>query len=70
MVVSRDITSIITQDAAPKNACGRGTGNKYIISHGLSSRSEVSSRMRLAVEPVEGQLNAMCYRKSELNAIP
>ena len=35
MVVSRDDNLITTQDAAPKNACGRGTGNKYIISHGL-----------------------------------
>ena len=35
MVVSRDINLIITQDAAPKNVCGQGTGNKYIISHGL-----------------------------------
>ena len=26
----------ITQDAALKNTCGRGTGNKYIISHGLT----------------------------------
>ena len=41
VVVSRDITSIITQDAAPKNACGRGTGNKYIISHGLISQPEM-----------------------------
>ena len=37
MVVSRDDNLIITQNAAPKNACGRGTGNKYIISHGLTT---------------------------------
>ena len=35
MVVSRADNLIITQDAAPENACGRGTGNKYIISHCL-----------------------------------
>ena len=44
MVVSRDINLIITPDAAPKNACGRGTGNKYIISHGLIPYSGKVSR--------------------------
>ena len=28
--------AILIQDAAPENACGWGTGNKYIISHGLT----------------------------------
>ena len=35
MVISRDINIIIIQDVAPKNARGQGTGNKYIIRHGL-----------------------------------
>ena len=35
---------IITSDAVPKNACGRGTGNNYITSHGLSTHATDSVR--------------------------
>ena len=60
MVVSRDINVIITPDAAPKNACGRGTGNKYVISHSLMHSLLLSLHLAIRGFAVTG--NPKCLK--------